>query len=181
MSIRSQTPEMQEPVSNWKPSFSGQAWILGDLIDTDLLAPGAYMKKPVEELAQHCLEAINPAFAKQVQPGDIVVAGRGFGIGSSREQAALALKILGVGCVIAQSFARIFYRNAINLGLPVIVCDTADFAQTGDQVLVNLQTSVAQNLSQQLSRDCEPMPEFLQAMLADGGLLPHLKKRQRRV
>jgi 3-isopropylmalate/(R)-2-methylmalate dehydratase small subunit len=161
----------------WQPVLTGKAWVLGDLIDTDLLAPGAYMKKPVEELAQHCLEAINPAFAKSVQAGDIVIAGRGFGIGSSREQAALALKILGVGCVLAQSFARIFYRNALNLGLPVLVCDTAQFAQVGDNILVNLQTSTAHNLNRDIVRPCEPMPAFLQAMLADGGLLPHLKKR----
>ena len=91
----------------------GRAFVFGDSIDTDLLAPGAYMKRPVEELAQHCLEAIAPDFARTVQPGDVLIAGRGFGMGSSREQAAQALKILGVGAVLASSIARIFYRNAI--------------------------------------------------------------------
>jgi 3-isopropylmalate/(R)-2-methylmalate dehydratase small subunit len=157
----------------------GRAWVFGDHIDTDVLAPGAYMKRSMEELASHCLEAINPHFAAQVQPGDIVVAGVGFGIGSSREQAAQALKILGVGCVIAQSFARIFYRNAINLGLPVLVCDAKAIATSGQSLAVDLTRASIQNTSTGCLFRAEAMPEFLQLIVQDGGLMPHLKRKLR--
>ena len=98
----------------------GRAWVLGDNIDTDVLAPGYALKLPPEELAQHCLEAVEPAFAKEVKAGDILVAGENFGMGSSREQAAISLKLLGISVILARSFARIFYRNAINIGLPAM-------------------------------------------------------------
>lgn len=158
----------------------GRAFVFGDAIDTDLLAPGAYMKRPVEELAQHCLEAIAPTFAKDVRPGDIVIAGKGFGMGSSREQAALALKILGVGAVLANSIARIFYRNAINLGLPALMFETPlldGFVENGDLIEVDLQSGLVINLSKGTQCQAQPIPEFLRAILADGGLMPHLKKR----
>jgi 3-isopropylmalate/(R)-2-methylmalate dehydratase small subunit len=103
----------------------GRAWVLGDDIDTDQLAPGPYMKSPIAELARHCLEAADPRFAAEVRPGDVVVAGRNFGIGSSREQAAKALLTLGVAAVVARSFGGIFRRNAINLGLPALVSSEA--------------------------------------------------------
>jgi 3-isopropylmalate/(R)-2-methylmalate dehydratase small subunit len=153
-----------------------RAWLLGDFIDTDVLAPGAYMKSTIETLAQHCLESSRPEFATSVKPGDIIVAGKGFGIGSSREQAALALKVLGVGCVLAQSFARIFYRNAVNLGLPVLVFDSADFAADGDEIKLDLATARVCNVTRQLTRQAEPMPDFLRDIIADGGLMPHLKR-----
>ena len=101
--------------------MSGTVWKFGDNVDTDVLAPGAFMKGPVEELARHCLESVDPQFAAGVQPGDYVVAGRNFGVGSSREQAAQVLKLLGVAAVIAPSFAGIFYRNACNLGLAALL------------------------------------------------------------
>jgi 3-isopropylmalate/(R)-2-methylmalate dehydratase small subunit len=155
----------------------GRAFVFGDSIDTDLLAPGAYMKRPVEELAQHCLEAIAPEFAASVRPGDFVLGGRGFGMGSSREQAAMALKILGVGAVLASSIARIYYRNAINLGLPALVFDTDDFAETGDALTVNLVSGEVRNITRNTTRRAEAMPSFLRDVLADGGLMAHLKKR----
>jgi len=155
----------------------GRVFVFGPNIDTDLLAPGAYMKGPVEVLAQHCLEAIAPNFARAVRPGDIVMAGPGFGMGSSREQAAEALKILGVGCVLASGFARIFYRNAINLGLPVMEFDAPEFAADGDELEVDLAQGQVRNLTRGTHAVASPVPEFLQTILADGGLMPHLAKR----
>ncbi len=157
-------------------SRSGRAWVFGDNINTDVLAPGAYMKLPIEEMATHCLESVDPNFAPSVQHGDIVVAGENFGMGSSREQAAVALVQLGVAAVVAKSFARIFYRNAMNLGLPVLVCATADKIEAGDQVQVDPEAGKLDDLSKSESLACEPIPAHLLAMIADGGLLPHLKK-----
>lgn len=158
-------------------AVSGRAFVFGDRIDTDVLAPGAYMKLPVAQLATHCLEAIDPSFSRSVRPGDIVVAGSAFGIGSSREQAAEALKILGVGCVIARSFARIFYRNALNLGLPVLVCaDWTDIA-AGDALSVDTASGEVRKAGVLMGYSAEPVPHFLRAMVADGGLVPHLQRR----
>jgi 3-isopropylmalate/(R)-2-methylmalate dehydratase small subunit len=166
-------------VSN-TPLIRGRVFVFGNNIDTDLLAPGAYMKGPIELLAQHCLEAIAPSFASSVQPGDIVLAGAGFGMGSSREQAAQALKILGVGCVLASGFARIFYRNAINLGLPALEFDAPEFASNGDALEVDLAGGTVRNLTRGSHAIASPMPEFLRLILADGGLMPHLAKRMAR-
>jgi 3-isopropylmalate/(R)-2-methylmalate dehydratase small subunit len=156
---------------------SGRAFVFGDDIDTDLLAPGRYMKGSIEELAQHCLEAIDPQFAKDVRPGDVVVAGRNFGMGSSREQAAQALKVLGVAAVIAKSFGGIFYRNALNLGLPVVICAEADAVRAGDRVRFDLAGGKVVNETSGRTLPSEPLPQFLLEMLADGGLVPHLEKR----
>ncbi len=156
---------------------TGRAWVYGDNVDTDVLAPGAYMKLPVEELAKHCLEAIDPGFAGAVRPGDVVVGGENFGMGSSREQAALALIELGVAAVVAKSFARIFYRNAMNLGLPVLVCAEIDGIARGDELRIDAQRGRVENLSQGSVLQCEPIPDHLLAMIADGGLLPHLEKK----
>ena len=112
----------------------GRAFVYGDGINTDMLAPGIYMKHPIATIAQHCLESVDPDFARTVRPGDVVVAGQGFGIGSSREQAAEALKHLGVAAVLARSYGGIFYRNALNFGLPVLVCAEVDQIGTGDLV-----------------------------------------------
>lgn len=158
----------------------GRVFVFGPNIDTDLLAPGAYMKGPIELLAQHCLEAIAPNFASAVRPGDIVMAGSGFGMGSSREQAAQALKILGVGCVLASGFAGIFYRNAINLGLPALEFDAPDFASEGDELEVDLAQGQVRNLTRGTHASAIPVPEFLRVILADGGLMPHLAKRMGR-
>lgn len=158
-------------------TLAGRAWVFGDNIDTDLLAPGHAMRKPLEELSQHCLEALRPEFAKSVRRGDIVVAGSGFGIGSSREQAAQALRFLGVSVVIARSSARIFYRNAFNLGLPVLALPDAGGIADGDQLEVDLGSGLVRDLT--LSRDFqgEAVPAFLLEIVADGGLIPNLHKR----
>ncbi len=157
--------------------MSGRAFVFGDDVDTDVLAPGRYMKGPIEELAQHCLEAIAPEFAGDVRPGDVVVAGRNFGMGSSREQAAQALKVLGVAAVIARSFGGIFYRNALNLGLPAIVCVETDAIHAGDRLRIDLARGTVANETSARTLQSEPLPQFLLDMLADGGLVPHLEKK----
>lgn len=155
----------------------GRAWVFGDDIDTDALAPGTYLKGSVEELSKHCLEVVSPTFATKVRPGDVVVGGMNFGIGSSREQAAQALKLLGVEAVIAGSFGGIFQRNALNLGLPALVCDSAGRIRHGDHVRVDAKTGRVENLTRDETYDCESLPGHLLAMIADGGLIPHLEKR----
>jgi 3-isopropylmalate/(R)-2-methylmalate dehydratase small subunit len=157
--------------------MSGRAFVFGDNIDTDVIAPGRYMKGAVEELARHCLEAVAPNFAQDVRPGDVVVAGRNFGIGSSREQAAQALKVLGVSAVIAKSFGGIFLRNALNLGLPVLVCETTHEIRADDRVALDLASGRLVNETRGMVLSCEPLPAFLLDMLADGGLVPHLEKK----
>ena len=151
----------------------GRAWVFGDNIDTDVLAPGKYMSGSLDRLAAHCLEAVNPDFAANVKPGDIVIAGRSFGVGSSREQAAECLKHLGVKAVVAQSFAGIFYRNAINLGLPVLVGHAT--AADGDAVDIDISTAVLTVAND--TTQCEPIPDFLLDLIAAGGLVPHLERR----
>jgi 3-isopropylmalate/(R)-2-methylmalate dehydratase small subunit len=157
--------------------MSGRVFLFGDNIDTDQMAPGRYMRGGIEMLAAHCLEGVRPDFAGTVQPGDIVVAGRNFGAGSSREQAAEALKHLGVAAVLAQSFAGIFYRNAINLGLPALVCP--DISDLADGVAVSLDLEAGRLTLTETGETValEPLPENLKPLLADGGLIPHLKKR----
>jgi 3-isopropylmalate/(R)-2-methylmalate dehydratase small subunit len=157
-------------------ALSGRAWVFGDNVDTDVLAPGIYMKSPLSELAQHCLESVDPDFARNVARGDIVVAGENFGMGSSREQAAQALIELGVAALVAKSFARIFYRNAINLGLPALVCPEADKIKSGDTLTLDPAEGTLA-IAGGASLACEPIPPHLLAMIADGGLLPHLKKK----
>jgi 3-isopropylmalate/(R)-2-methylmalate dehydratase small subunit len=161
-------------------AHTGRAWVFGDNIDTDLLAPGVHMKGPLEELALHCLEALDPGFARAVRPGDILVAGDNLGIGSSREQAVHALRHLGIRVVLARSFGRIFYRNAMNLGLPALVCPELHTVRTGDELRVDLVGGVVDNLSARRVHASEPIPPHLLAMLEDGGLLGHLERRLRR-
>jgi len=155
----------------------GRAFVFGDSVNTDALAPGIYMKHPIATIASHCLESVDPSFASSVQPGDVVVAGKGFGIGSSREQAAEALKHLGVAAVLARSFGGIFYRNALNLGLPVLVCENVEGISAGDLIHVDAATGVVDNKTRGISLSAVPLPPFLLAMIADGGLVPHLEKR----
>ncbi len=157
--------------------ITGRAWVFGDDVDTDQLAPGLYMKGGVEAMAAHCLESANPDFARQVSAGDIVVAGDNFGMGSSREQAAMALNALGVGAVVARSFARIFYRNAVNLALPVLVCPDAGRIAAGDRLTLDPAAGTIRNETQGIELACEPLPDHLMALIADGGLIPHLKKK----
>ena len=161
--------------------MSGRAWKLGDNVDTDVLAPGRYMKFSIEEISTHCLEDVLPQFASTVKPGDVVTGGRNFGVGSSREQAPQALKVLGVAAIIAVSYAGLFYRNALNLGLPVVVCKDALSIEDGEGVQVDAEagsitvTNPGSGATRQLA--CEPIPAFLMAMVNAGGLVPHLEKR----
>jgi len=156
---------------------AGRAWVFGDDLSTDALAPGRYMKFGIEEIARHCLESVDPHFAAEVRLGDVVVGGRNFGAGSSREQAAQALRHLGVAVVIAPSFAGLFYRNALNLGLPVLVCAEAKRIRPDDRLRVDAESGRIENLTSGETIACEPIPPHLMSMVRDGGLLPHLEKR----
>ena len=159
----------------------GRLWLFEETINTDVLAPGFYMKSPIEELSKHCLEAIRPEFASNVGKGDVILAGENMGVGSSREQAAEVLKFLGVSCIIAKSFAGIFYRNAINLGLPVFTLPSEPSLpkQFVDGSFVNFDfDSTTLNLEQpSLQVKLDPLPKFLRELITDGGLVSHLEKR----
>ena len=154
----------------------GKAFVFGDRIDTDVLAPGPYMREPLAVLASHCLEAVDPDFAGQVRPGDIGVGGESFGIGSSREQAVQALAELGVGAIVARSFARIFYRNALNLGLPALVCADLEAAR-GDELEVRPAEGRILNHSSGRQFACEAIPAQLMEIVAGGGLMPWLERK----
>lgn len=158
----------------------GRAFVYGDDVTTDALAPGAYMKKPVEEMASHCLEAIDPSFAKTVRAGDVVVGGENFGMGSSREQAAIALRQLGINAVVAKSFAGLFFRNAVNVGLAPLVCAEAGRIRPGDELSVEPVAGRIENLTTGDVYACEPIPPHLLDMIRDGGLLPHLERKLRK-
>jgi 3-isopropylmalate/(R)-2-methylmalate dehydratase small subunit len=155
---------------------TGRVWKLGADIDTDALAPGRWMKLALPELAAHCLEAVRPEFAREVRAGDVIAAGPNFGIGSSREQAAAALKHLGIAAVLAPSFAGIFYRNAINLGLPVLTCRDAERLADGERIALDLRQGIVTRADGS-TLACEPLPPFLWDIVAAGGLLPSLKQR----
>ncbi|HHY41161.1 MAG TPA: 3-isopropylmalate dehydratase small subunit [Syntrophaceticus sp.] len=155
----------------------GRAHCFGDDVNTDYIISGKYKFKTLDmkELAKHVMEDLDPDFARRVQPGDFVVAGRNFGCGSSREQAPLALLNAGVGAVLAQSFARIFYRNAINTGLPVVICDTS-LIESGDELLVDLEKGLLQNLTKGIEVPIKPLPSVMLKILSDGGLAEHFRK-----
>ncbi len=148
-----------------------------DNVDTDVIIPARYLNsQDAKELAQHCMEDIDTEFVKKVKPGDIMVGGWNFGCGSSREHAPLVIKTCGVGCVIAKSFARIFYRNAINIGLPILECEAAsDGIAAGDEVTVDFDTGKIVNLTKQETYQAEPFPPFIQEMIKKGGLMASLK------
>ena len=151
----------------------------GANVDTDVIIPARHLNDPTPSvLASHCMEDIDASFASTVEKGDIVVAGPNFGCGSSREHAPLALKACGVKCVIAPSFARIFYRNAINIGFPIVECpQAAQEIQAGDQVDVDFSTGVITDKTQGKSWTATPFPEFIQGIIKSGGLLNSLKER----
>ena len=155
----------------------GRAFTYGDNVDTDILAPGIYMKDPIEIIASHCLESLDPSFSSNVRAGDIVVAGAGLGIGSSREQAAEALKYLGIGALIAKSYGGIFYRNALNFGLPALVCPDTDSIEAGDILRVDPAAGRIENVTRSETYHADPLPQFLLDMIASGGLVAHLEKR----
>jgi len=153
-----------------------KVWKFGDDIDTDVLAPGAYMKLGIDGIAPHCLEAVRPEFASAVRPGDLLVAGANFGIGSSREQAAAALVHLGLRAVVAPSYSGLFFRNAFNLGLLLLTCARANELKDGETVDLNLQTlSITTPGGNHLA--CDRVPDFLLDMVAAGGLLNQLRKK----
>jgi 3-isopropylmalate/(R)-2-methylmalate dehydratase small subunit len=157
--------------------MKGIAFKFGDDISTDLIAPGRYfhLRSNLEELARHVMEDADPQFPQKVKPGDFIVAGKNFGCGSSREHAPRIIKMAGVSAVIAKSFARIFYRNAVNIGLPVVECDT-DKISNGDEIKVHLSEGMIKNISQDTSIDFRPLPHFMVSILNDGGLVQHIKK-----
>ena len=150
----------------------------GDNVDTDVIIPARHLNNPdPKALASHCMEDIDASFASTVEPGDIVVAGANFGCGSSREHAPLALKSCGVKCVIAASFARIFYRNAINIGLPILECEAAAAEiQNGDEVEVDFTTGVITDVTTGKTYQAQPFPPFIQNIIQKGGLLNSLTK-----
>ena len=156
----------------------GKVFKYGNDVDTDVIIPARYLNTSSEqELASHCMEDIDTAFVKEVKAGDIIVAGDNFGCGSSREHAPIAIKASGVSLVIANSFARIFYRNSINIGLPILECPAAVKAiNNGDIVSCDLNSGVIKNESTGEQFKAEPFPEFIQSIIADGGLLKHLAK-----
>ncbi len=160
-------------------ALRGSAWTFGRDVDTDLIIAARYLNmKTAEELAQHVMEDADPTFAGRVRPGDIVVARENFGCGSSREHAPIALKGAGVSVVIAKSFARIFYRNALNTGLPILVAPEAvDGITEGDELTVDLATGAIGDLTTGVAYQAQPLPPFMQELVEAGGLLPYLKKR----
>jgi len=162
--------------------ISGKAIKYGDNVNTDVIIPAKYLVLTLDpmELAKHAMEGLDPTFFKKAQGGAIIVAGKNFGCGSSREEAPLALKHAGVKCVLAESFARIFYRNAINLGVPVLECPgISGKVEDGDELMVNLDTGVIENRSKGLTLRATQLPEFIMEILNDGGLIEHLRKRIR--
>ncbi len=155
----------------------GKAWKFGDGISTDHIAPGRlfYLRSNLSELAKHVLEDARPDFASRVRPGDFIVAGRNFGQGSSREHAPTIIKLAGVSAVVAKSFARIFFRNCINVGLPAIILDT-DGIDEGDELELDLMAGKLSNLSKGNSYSFPPLPVVMANILRDGGLVEHIKK-----
>lgn len=160
--------------------IEGRIWIFGDNIDTDAIIAARYLSivEP-RELAKHLMEDIKPDFPGLVQPGDIIVAGSNFGCGSSREHAPLAIKGAGISCVIALSFARIFYRNAINIGLPILEChdDLTNLSSGADQLQVNLDQGLITHLQSGCKYQAAPFPPFMQEIISRGGLVEYVKAR----
>jgi len=159
--------------------FEGTAHVYGRDVDTDVIIPARYLNtNDPDELAAHCMQDIDEEFVRRVRPGDIIVAQENFGCGSSREHAPVAIKHAGVSVVVAASFARIFYRNAINTGLPLVVCpEAAREARSGDRLRVDLAAGSVENLTQGKRYAAEPFPPFMQELIDHGGLLPYVKFR----
>ncbi len=160
--------------------LEGRVWKFGADVDTDAIIPARYLNQSdPKELAKHAMEDERPEFIREVKKGDILLADKNFGCGSSREHAPLALKEAGISCIIAKSFARIFFRNSFNLGLPLLESpEAADSIQDGDQVRVDLTTGEIFDLTQGKKFFATPIPPFMQELLKDGGLIPHLRKRR---
>ena len=156
----------------------GHVFKYPDNVDTDVIIPARYLNtSDAKELARHCMDDIDPTYITRMQPGDIMVAGWNFGCGSSREHAPLVIRTCGTGCVIAKSFARIFYRNAINIGMPILECEAAaEEIQPGDEVAIDFDTGVISDLTTGKTYQAEPFPEFIQNIIQKGGLLASLKE-----
>lgn len=156
--------------------LEGKVWKFGDNIDTDVIIPGRYLRTfSLDDLAAHVMEGISFDFAKNVNQGDIIVAGSNFGCGSSREQAPVALKHAGISVIVAKSFARIFFRNAINIGLPLIMANIE--ADEGEMLEINLEEGIINNLNSQKTFKIEPFKKFMMEILKDGGLVDHYLKK----
>ncbi|MDR1508883.1 MAG: 3-isopropylmalate dehydratase small subunit [Synergistaceae bacterium] len=164
-------------------TIRGRAWVYGDNVDTDVIIPARYLStSDPAELAPHCMEDIDASFAGSVKPGDVVVAGANFGCGSSREHAPIAIKAAGVSCVIAASYARIFYRNAINIGLPILECPEAaspGAVKSGDELKIDIASGRIENAANGRVFTSAPAPEFLRGIFAAGGLVPYVRERLR--
>ena len=157
--------------------ITGKVWNFGSNIDTDLIIAARYLNSSdPHHLAKYVMEDADPEFASKVQPGDIIVAGENFGCGSSREHAPIALKAAGVAAVIAPSFARIFYRNAFNMGLPIFELENATDIKEGELVSINLEAGTIENIDTEKTYNFTPIPPFMQELLADGGLMNFAKK-----
>ncbi len=161
--------------------YRGRAWKFGPNINTDAIIPARYLNvTDPGELAQHCMENENPRFTQEAKDGDIIVAGTNFGCGSSREHAPIAIKAKGISCVIAKSFARIFYRNAFNMGLPIVESDEAvDGIGDGHEIEVDLTSGEITNNTTGQGFKANPIPPFMQEIIDDGGLMGHIAKRRR--
>ncbi len=159
--------------------LKGRVWKFGSDIDTDRIIPARYLNTTdPKELAQHCMEDEDPEFAKKVRKGDIIVADKNFGCGSSREHAPIAIKACGVSCVIAKSFARIFYRNAFNTGLPILECpELVDQTETGDELEVDISTGIIRNITKNKTFRAQPIPPFMQELISAGGLMEWIKRK----
>lgn len=155
----------------------GKAWKFGDDISTDHIAPGRlfHLRSNLPELAKHVMEDARPGFADLVSPGDFVVAGNNFGLGSSREHAPTIIKLAGISAVLAKGFARIFYRNAINIGLPAIICDT-ERIEEGDELEVDMEAGTVRDLTRGFELSFPPLPSVMSRIFRDGGIVAHVKK-----
>jgi len=158
----------------------GKAWKFGDDVNTDEIIPAIYLDTvDPKEMATHCMEGIDPDFIEKIAPGDIMVADKNFGCGSSREHAPISIKAAKISCVIAKSFARIFYRNAINIGFPIFECEEAAAKiSEGDQIEVDLASGTITNLTKNETYKAQPFPEFMQQIIAAGGLMNYVMARQ---
>lgn len=160
--------------------ITGKVWKFGDDVDTDLIIPARYLNtSDPAELAKHCMEDADPDFAANVSSSDIIVGGKNFGCGSSREHAPIAIKEAGVSCVIAKGFARIFYRNAFNMGLPILECPDTDLFKTGARLSVDFDTGEIILLDDDSAYSTRPIPPFMQELVKSGGLMKHIEKRMK--
>jgi len=159
--------------------YQGKAWKFGDDVDTDAIIPARYLNtSDPEELAKHCMDAADPEFMRKMQVGDIIVADKNFGCGSSREHAPIAIKAAGISCVVAGTFARIFYRNSFNTGLPILESgEAAEEIKSGDELRIDSSAGKIENLTTGKIYQAKPIPPFMQELIDDGGLMAHISKK----